>query len=234
MKEIYLNYLTQKKDAKKLAYDVLEERTNISRSKLQRIFTGQLDVTVSDLETIVEKGFEESTDELYAQMGKQEFRDSKEFDYKGAKELLSDFNAEKAQIREEYEKRIGQSIKAREETQAAFTSALETLGDQYRKNADYLTGIIKDNEAYIRDLLAQTERAGAIAAAAQKRAEEAEARAKIADERTDSSELENRTTRKKMYKLFAGMLAILIAIFGFLMFIIIADVPYLGGGNLPR
>lgn len=227
MKEIYLNYLTQKKDAKKLAYDVLEERTNISRSKLQRIFTGQLDVTISDLETIVEKGFEESTDELYAQMGKQEFRDSKEVDYKGAKELLSDFNAEKAQIREEYEKRIGQSIKAREETQLAFSSALETLGDQYRKNADYLTGIIKDNEAYIRDLLVQTADANAIAAAAQKRAEEA-------DNRADSAELENRTTRKKMYKLFAGMLAILIVIFGFLMFIIIADVPYLGGGNLPR
>ena len=227
MKEIYLNYLTQKKDTKKLAYDVLEEKTNISRSKLQRIFTGQLDVTVSDLETIVEKGFEESTDELYAQMGKQEFRDSKEFDYKGAKELLSDFNAEKAQIREEYEKRIGQSIKAREDTQTAFSSALETLGDQYRKNADYLTGIIKDNEAYIRDLLSQTERANAIAAAAQKRAEEA-------DNRADSAELENRTTRKKMYKLFAGMLDILIVVFVFLMFIIIADVPYLGGGNLPR
>ena len=227
MKEIYLNYLTQKKDAKKLAYDVLEEKTNISRSKLQRIFTGQLDVTISDLETIVEKGFEESTDELYAQMGKQEFRDSKEVDYKGAKELLSDFNAEKAQIREEYEKRIGQSIKAREDTQTAFSSALETLGDQYRKNADYLTAIIKDNEAYIRDLLVQTADANAIAAAAQKRAEES-------DNRADSAELENRTTRKKMYKLFAGMLAILIVVFGFLMFIIIADVPYLGGGNLPR
>lgn len=227
MKEIYLNYLTQKKDAKKLAYDVLEERTNISRSKLQRIFTGQLDVTISDLETIVEKGFEESTDELYAQMGKQEFRDSKDVDYKGAKELLSDFNAEKAQIREEYEKRIGQSIKAREDTQTAFSSALETLGDQYRKNADYLTGIIKDNEAYIRDLLAQTADANAIAAAAQKRAEEA-------DNRADSAELENRTTRKKMYKLFAGMLAILLVVFACLMFIIIADVPYLGGGNLPR
>ncbi len=227
MKEIYLNYLTQKKDTKKLAYDVLEEKTNISRSKLQRIFTGQLDVTVSDLETIVEKGFEESTDELYAQMGKQEFRDSKEVDYKGAKELLSDFNAEKAQIREEYEKRIGQSIKAREDTQTAFSSALETLGDQYRKNADYLTGIIKDNEAYIRDLLSQTERANVIAAAAQKRAEES-------DERADAAELENRTTRKKMYKLFAGMLAILIVVLGFLMFIIIADVPHLGGGNLPR
>ena len=98
MKEIYLNYLTEKKDAKKLAYDVLEERTNISRAKLQRIFTGQVDVTVSDLETIVEKGFDESTDELYARMGKQEFLDAKEFDYKGAKELISDFNAEKAQI----------------------------------------------------------------------------------------------------------------------------------------
>lgn len=226
MKEIYLNYLTEKKDAKKLAYDVLEERTNISRAKLQRIFTGQVDVTVPDLETIVEKGFVETTDELYARMGKKEFRDSKEVDYKGAKELLSDFNAEKAQIREEYEKRIGQSIKAREDTRTAFSSALEKLGDQYRKNADYLTSIIKDNEAYIRDLLVQTADANAIAAAAQKHAEEA-------DNRADSAELENRTTRKKMYKLFAVMLAILIVVFGFLMFIIIFDVPYLGGGNLP-
>lgn len=232
MKEIYLNYLTQKKDAKKLAYDVLEEKTNISRSKLQRIFTGQLDVTIADLEIIVEKGFDESTDELYAQMGRQEFRDSKDVDYKGAKELLSDFNAEKAQIREEYEKRIGQSIKAREEAQLSFNIALAQIGDQYRRNADYLTGIINDNEAYIRDLLAKTEQANTIAAAAQKRAEEAEDRSKIADERADASELENRTTRKKMYKLFFAMLCLLIAVFCFLMFVMIADVPEIGGGNV--
>lgn len=218
MKEIYLNYLTEKKDTKKLAYDVLEERTNISRAKLQRIFTGQVDVTVPDLETIVEKGFNESTDELYARMGKREFRDSKEVDYKGAKELLSDFNAEKAQIREEYEKRIGQSIKAREDTQTAFSSALETLGDQYRKNADYLTGIIKDNEAYIRDLLSQTERAGAIAAAAQKRAEEAE------KTRED--------IEKRRHHVFLGMLFIVVVLLAALLFIIIADVPQIGGGNL--
>lgn len=231
MKEIYLNYLTQRKDAKKLAYDVLEKRTNISRSKLQRIFTGQLDVTISDLEVIVEKGFEERTDELYAQMGRQEFRDSKDFDYKGAKELLSDFNAEKAQIREEYEKRIAQSIEAREEAQLSFNLALAQIGDQYRKNADYLTGIINDNEAYIRDLLAKTEQANTIATAAQKHAEEAEDRAKNADGRADSAELENRTTRKKMYKLFFAMLVLLIAVFGILMFVIIADVPQIGGGN---
>lgn len=231
MKEIYLNYLTQRKDAKKLAYDVLEEKTNISRSKLQRIFTGQLDVTVADLEIIVEKGFGESTDELYAQMGKQEFLDSKEVDYKGAKELLSDFNAEKAQIREEYEKRIGQTVKAREETQLSFNIALAQIGDQYRKNADYLTGIINDNEAYIRDLLAQTERANMIAAAAQKHAEEAEDRAKIADGRADSAELENRTTRKKMYMLFSGMLFLLVFVVILFALGIVLDLPLLGMGN---
>lgn len=231
MKEIYLNYLTKNKDAKKLAYDVLEEKTNISRSKLHRIFTGQLDVTVADLEVIVEKGFGESTDELYAQMGRQEFRDSKDFDYKGAKELLSDFNAEKAQIREEYEKRIAQSIEAREEAQLSFNLALAQIGDQYRRNADYLTGIINDNEAYIRDLLAKTEQANTIATAAQKHAEEAEDRAKIADGRADSAELENRTTRKKMYMLFSGMLFLLVFVVILFALGIVLDLPLLGMGN---
>lgn len=218
MKDIYLNYLTQRKDAKKLSYDVLEERTHISKSKLQRIFTGQIDVTISDLETIVEKGFCENTEVLYAQMGKQEFADSQDVDYKGARELLKNFADEKAQIRSEYEMRIGQSIKAREDTQQAFSSALATLGDQYRKNADYLTTIIKDNEAYIRDLLSQTERAEAIAAAAQKRAEEAE------KTRED--------IEKRRHHVFLGMLFIVVVLLAALLFIIIADVPQIGGGNL--
>lgn len=217
MKEIYLNYLTEKKDAKKLAYDVLEERTNISRAKLQRIFTGQVDVTVSDLETIVEKGFDESTDDLYARMGKQEFWDAKEFDYKGAKELISDFNAEKAQIREEYENLIGQSIKAREDAQTAFSSALETIGDQYRKNADYLTGIIKDNESYIRDLLVQTADANAIAASAQKRAEDAEKDRESSD--------------KRRHQVFWCMILLVFALLGIIIASFVLNIPAVGWGN---
>lgn len=218
MKDIYLNYLTQRKDAKKLSYDVLEDRTNISKSKLQRIFTGQIDVTIADLETIVEKGFDESTDGLYAQMGRQEFADSQNVDYKGARELLKSFADEKAQIRSEYETRIGQSIKAREDTQQAFSSALETLGDQYRKNADYLTGIIRDNELYIQDLLGQTAEANAIASAAQKRAEEAEK----ARENVD----------KRRHQVFWGMFAIVCFLFCVIVASVLINVPAVGWGNL--
>lgn len=234
MKDIYLSYLTQKKDALKLSYDDLVDSTNISKSKLQRIFTGQIDVTVPDLETIVEKGFRETETELYAKMGKQEFKDSAGVDYKGAQALLKDFADEKAHIRQEYETRIIQSIKAREETQTAFHIALAQIGDQYRKNADYLNGIITDNESYIRDLLAKVETANSIAADAQKRSLDAEERADQANKRADSAENENRTTRKKMYMLFSGMLAILIIVVSFTIFLIVADVPHLGGGNLPR
>lgn len=217
MKDIYLNYLTQKKDAKKLSYDDLVVRTNISKSKLQRIFTGQIEVTVADLELIVEKGFNEGTDELYAKMGKQEFRDSAGVDYKGAQALLADFNAEKAQIREEYENRIGQSIKAREDTQQAFSSALETLGDQYRKNADYLTGIIKDNEAYIRDLLAKTERANMIASSAQKRAEEAEKARESID--------------KRRHQVFWCMIILVFCLLGVIIASFVLNIPTIGWGN---
>lgn len=225
MKELYLDYLAQKKDAKKLAYDVLEERTNISRSKLQRIFTGQLDVTVADLEIIVEKGFEESTVELYAQMGKREFADSEDVDYKGAKELIADFNAEKEQIRQEYDLRINQSIKAREDAQRTFDTMLSHVEEQYRKNANYLIDLVKRSEKLNAQLTERAVRAENEASQANRRAGESDARA-------DSAELENRSTRKKMYKLFSGMLAVILILLSFTIFLIVADVPHLGGGNL--
>lgn len=225
MKPALLNFLTRKKDEKKLSYEDMAEKANMSKSKLQRIFTNQVDPTISDLEDIVEKALGASMLELYAIIGEQELNDSEVLGYKGAKELMADFAAEKKQIRAEYQTRIDQLVATSDERQKAFTIALEQIGGQYRTNADYLTGTIKDNEKYIRDLLAQTERANVIAAAAQKQADESEKRA-------DSAELENRTTRKKMYALFAGMLAILIIVVSFTIFLIVADVPYLGGGNL--
>lgn len=234
MKPALLTFLTRKKDEKKLSYEDMAEKANMSKSKLQRIFTNQADPTISDLEDIVEKALGASMRELYAIIGEQELVDSEELGYKGAKELMADFAAEKKQIRAEYQTRIDQLVTTSDERQKAFTIALEQIGEQYKANAAYLKGVIIDNEQYIRDLIAQTERANVIAADAQKQASEAEKRADAAEAERSSAELENRTTRKKMYKLFSGMLAILIAVFAFLMFIIIADVPYLGGGNLPR
>ena len=218
MRKIYLDFLTQKKDTKKLSYDDIVITSNMSKSKLQRIFTGQVDPTVSDLEAIVEKGLGASMMELYALIGRQEFKDSESLDYKGAKELLSDFNAEKAQIRTEYQTRIDQLVATSDERQKAFTLALEKLSTQYKVNADYLVGIILDNEAYIRDLLAKTEAANKIAA-------EAQERAKNAEKRIDSLD-------KHRHQVFWSMLLLVFVLLGIIIASVVLNIPAIGWGNM--
>lgn len=217
MREIYLDFLAQKKDAKRLSYDEMEKTANMSKSKLQRIFTGQVDPTVSDLETIVEKSLGASLTELYALIGKKEFMDSEEIDYKGAKELLADFSAEKAQIRAEYQARIDQLVATSDERQKAFTLALDQMGTQYRKNADYLVGVINDNEAYIRDLLAKNEAANRIASEAQEQAKKAQTRIDNLD--------------KRRYQVFWSMLLLVFVLLGIIIASIVLNIPAIGWGN---
>lgn len=217
MRETYLNFLTQKKDAKRLSYDEMEKTSNMSKSKLQRIFTGQVDPTVSDLETIVEKSLGASLTELYALIGKKEFRDSEEIDYKGAKELVADFSAEKAQIRAEYQTRIDQLVATSDERQKAFTLALDQMGTQYRKNADYLVGVINDNEAYIRDLLAKNEAANRIATEAQEQAKKAQTRIDNLD--------------KRRHQVFWSMLLLVFVLLGIIIASVVLNIPAIGWGN---
>lgn len=217
MREIYLDFLTQKKDAKRLSYDEMEKTANMSKSKLQRIFTGQVDPTVSDLETIVEKSLGASLTELYALIGKKEFMDSEEIDYKGAKELLADFSAEKAQIRAEYQARIDQLVATSDERQKAFSLALDQMGTQYRKNADYLVGVINDNEAYIRDLLAKNEAANRIASEAQEQAKKAQTSVDTLD--------------KSRHQVFWSMLLLVFVLLGIIIASIVLNIPAIGWGN---
>ena len=88
MRGIYLEVLTTGKDQKNFSYEKIYQRTGISISKLQCIFTGQRTFTVVDFELICEKGLDLDLDEIYARFGRQEFRDSQDVDYKGAKEEL--------------------------------------------------------------------------------------------------------------------------------------------------
>lgn len=218
MRQIYLDFLTQKKDAKKLSYDDLVASTNMSKSKLQRAFTGQVELTVSDLEIIVEKGLGASIQELYARVGEQEMKDCEDFDFKGARALLSDFNAEKQQIRKEYQSRIDQLVATGDERQKAFTIALEQIGAQYKVNANYLTDIIRDNGAYILDLLEKAEHAQHIAKAAQSRAEKAESKIEKLD--------------KKRFQVFWSMLAVVLLLIVIIIASMILNFPALGWGNM--
>ena len=225
MKKIYLDFLVSKKEQNKLSYEELSVRVNMSVSKLQRIFTGQTDPSVGDFETICETGLHADVSEVYAQIGAQEFRDSAALDFKGAKELLQDFAAEKKQIRSEYDLRIAQSIQARTDTQHAFESAMRQMEEQYNKNVEYLRKRVADAETQSVSLAARAARAEEIAQAAQKRAEAAELRATQAEERRNELD-------KRRHHMFWGMLVLIAVLASILAVIVIANVPQLGGGNV--
>lgn len=126
MRAIYLEILTTGKDEKRVSYDTIYQRTGISISKLQRIFTGQSSLSTDDFELICEKGLGLDLDEVYAKFGKQEFRDSEEVDYKGTKELLADFAKKEEAIKADHEARI-----EREREIVAYLKNLITELKQY-------------------------------------------------------------------------------------------------------
>ena len=219
MREIYLTFLSQKRDEKRLSYDDLVPRTSMSKSKIQRIFTGQTEPTVSDLEIIVEKGLGANIKELYALVGESELKASEDVDYKGAQALMDEFAAEKARIHTNYETKIETLVAQSDKRQQAFTDALAQIGEQYRKNADCLTGIIRDNEAYIRDLLAKTEHANSIAISEKERAETAEKRVIELD--------------KRRYQVFWSMLGVIVLLLFIIVISIVFDIPAFNWGNTP-
>lgn len=217
MREIYLSFLNQKKDEKRLSYDELAPKTNMSKSKLQRIFTGQTEPTVSDLEILVEKGLGANIDELYAIVGESELKASEDIDYKGAQALLADFAAEKAQIHENYKTNIQHLVAKSDERQQIFTDTLKLIGDQYRANVEFLIGINEDNKARLVDLLAKTEHANAMAVSEQKRAEEAEKRVVELD--------------KRRYQVFWSMLGVIVLLLLIIVISIVFDIPAFNWGN---
>lgn len=232
MKAIYLDFLNKKKDAKRLAYDDLAPRTNISKSKLHRIFTGQGEPTLQDLEDIVEKGLGASMVELYALVGEQQMADSVDMDFKGARALLEECNAEKKQIRAEYELRIAQALEAHRNAQLSFDSALRQLEERYTANVDYVRQQLRSLESQNVELSARAARAAEIAQASQKRAEAAEERADKADTARAEADKARISVERNRQQVFWGMLTVVVALALTLAFIVVANVPHLGGGNL--
>lgn len=218
-----LTALTQRKDETGVSYEKISTRIEqkrgvyISVSKLQRIFTGQQEPTVHDYEMIAEAGLEMDLDKTYAKVGKQEVHDSEHVEFMGAKALLADFSAEKAQIRDEYEKRIAQSIQARMDTQAAFDNALQTIQTQYAKNAEYLTSLVKRAEAYNAQLT--------------ERAIKAEDAAEAANKRVAEYEKKCEQSEKRRLQVFWSMLALCGVLLGIIILSMVANVPALGWGN---
>lgn len=225
MLKIVHNWLNEKWDVTGLSLEKIRNRIierhpeqSISISKLHRIFSDQNSKVSLEEVIMLAEAFDSDPNELLALIGGREYVASEKVDYKGAEALLHDFSLEKAQIRKEYEIRIEQSIKAREETQQAFNAITQKMEEQYRRNADYLTKLVEESKEYNANLTERAVRAEENAKAADERAEKAQARADALD--------------RRRHQVFWCMIVIVFALLGLLFASFVLNIPSIGWGNL--
>lgn len=210
---IILNELFKTSDK---GYKDVENDLGYSERTFRRWLGGDTEPTISVFYKVVEY-LGGNKKEVQARIGMAALDEWEKSGFKNAKELMEEHAAEKARIHANYEEKINVLVMQSDKRQEAFNIALTQIGEQYRKNADYLTGTIRDNEAYIRDLLAKTEHSNAIAIAAQKRAEEAEKRADSLD--------------KRRYHVFWSMMVLVLMLAGVIVASMLLNLPSMGWGN---
>lgn len=222
-----------------MSYDELVERTSMSKSKLQRVFTGQVEVTVTDLEIIVEKGLGASMRELYALVGEQEFKASEELDFKGAKELMAEFSAERTKLEEAHqmEKKImreshEESNRLMREDHAAQIEKLKTLRlelqEQFQQNTNLLTDRYNANSKFLTEHAAKIER---LNDQLTERAEKAEEIAQAAQSRAARAEKRIDDFDKRRHHVFLGMLGVIFLLLVVIIISVVFDIPALNWGN---
>lgn len=197
-------------------YKDVEADLGYSERTFRRWLGGDTEPTISVFYKVVEY-FGGNKKDVQARIGMAALDEWEKSGFKNAKELMDEHAAEKARIHANYEEKINALVAQSDKRQDAFTVALTQIGEQYRKNADYLTGVIRDNEGYIRDLLAKTEHANAMAVAEQKRAEAAERKIDLLD--------------KRRLQVFWSMLCVIILLLLVIVISVVFDIPAFNWGN---
>lgn len=150
MKEIYTNFLIRKKEAAKVSFEVLQDRTGISASTLCRYFKGDAEPTMDTMERIVE-ALGANMRDLYVQVGEQEMKDSQQVDYKGATALLDDFSRRESLYKEH--------LSSLERNHIA---ALQKRDENYERSVAYLKSQIAELKQDNKVLLERASRAEAV------------------------------------------------------------------------
>lgn len=131
MKKIVLDHLNAKKDESHRSYMDIGNRCHMSDSKLSRIFTGQAEATVTDINSILALGLDSDPRELWAKCGMQEWDASAEIGYKGAAELIKEHSRQIAMMDERYASLLERGKAIREGMQESFTTAIDALKEAH-------------------------------------------------------------------------------------------------------
>ena len=212
-----------------------------SETTFRRWLSGKTEPTISTFYKVVEY-FGGNKKDVQARIGMAALDEWEQSGYKNARELMEEFNAERAKLHEAHQKEKEQMRESHEaskatmreehaaqieklkslrlELQEVFQNNIQILSGQYQKNVEYLTNHLNRVERLNDDLSARAVKAADLALAAQKRAEAAEKRADELD--------------KRRHQVFWGMFALVIILLGIVVASIVFDIPALNWQNPAR
>ena len=196
-------------------------QASISVSKLHRVFSDpENKLSLEELIMLTRDGLQQNPQELLALIGGQEYAASKDVGYKGATELIADFERREAALRKDYQEQLDKEAAMRRNIHTAFTeardgfkqaidtlerthaAALQKRDDTYDRVVGHLKGQLTKLEA---DNLSLMERASA---------------AEAARDQID----------KRRHGVFWGMLIALLSVLALFILFILIDAPQIGAG----
>lgn len=118
-------------------YEYIAGKMHTSASTVCRWCTGKSTPSFDEVAMLAEViGL--SLPSVFATLGRQEFRDSEQIGFKGAKEMLAEFEADKQATREAYERQITHHVEMRTIAKQNYDDTIRRLEENYTSNRDYL------------------------------------------------------------------------------------------------
>lgn len=227
-------YLNHKRNERGLTLGKIEAlieqkhpELSMSDSKLSKIFKdSSYKLSIEDLFIIVEAmGLDKR--EILAILGEQEYRASESVDYKGAAELIPEFERREAALVSYYKEQLEKEAVLRNNINHAFSEAKSVFDrtveilrkDRASEREDHFAALKRRDETYDRAV-------GHLKAQLIDLKEEN----KLLRERAASAESARDQIDKRMHNVFWGMLIALLTVLGVFILFIIVDVPQIGAG----
>lgn len=152
MKQAYIDHFEAiRQEHPEYTYRYLEKETGISASTIQRWFAGKGTPSVDDLERVFE-AMGSSMQQVFAEVGEKEMRDSAKLDYKGANALLEDFQKREAALVSSHEKEKEHLAELRKVEKEAYTSATIKQDEVYKNVTTHLKAQVRELEEKNKEL----------------------------------------------------------------------------------
>lgn len=194
--------------------------SSISVSKLHRMFSDpNYKLSIEELLAVV-KAMGQDPKEILAIIGEQEYVASKDVGYKGATELIADFERREEAIRKNYVDQLEKEAVLRRNIHTAFTEARDGFSQAVETlERTHAAALRKRDDTYDR-----------VVGHLKVQLDELKEDNKLLTERASAAESAREQLDKRRHNVFWGMLLALLFVLALFILFIIIDAPQIGAG----